>query len=158
MKVEVWCIGKTAEAYLREGIAVYEKRLQRYLPFALEVLPDVKGAGKLSATQLCEREGEQVLQRLRPEDGLILLDERGKEMGSVALAHWLDKQLQQPYRRLVLLIGGAFGFSPAVYSRAQDQLALSQLTFSHQMVRLFLLEQLYRAMTILRNEPYHNEG
>jgi 23S rRNA (pseudouridine1915-N3)-methyltransferase len=158
MKVEVWCIGKTAEAYLRDGIDIYARRLQRYLPFALEILPDVKGAGKLSPPQLCEREGELVLQRLRPEDGLILLDERGKTLGSVDLAHWLDKQLQQPYRRLIFLIGGAYGFAPEVYHRAQAKLSLSKMTFSHQMVRLFLLEQLYRAMTILRNEPYHNEG
>lgn len=157
MKVELWCVGKTADAYLREGVSLYHKRLVRYLPFGLEVLPDVKGAGKLPPEQLREREGELILGRLRPEDGLVLLDERGEQFSSVELAHWLDQQLQQHYRRLVFLIGGAYGFSPEVYRRADGRWSLSRLTFSHQMVRLFALEQLYRAMTISRNEPYHNE-
>ena len=157
MKICCWFIGKTADKYLREGTEIYAKRLGRYLPFEREILPDIKGGGKLSPEQLKLREGELVLSRLKPEDGLILLDERGKDFTSVQLAHWLDRQLQQPYRRLIFLVGGAYGFDAAVYQRANAQWSLSKLTFSHQMIRLFVLEQLYRAMTILRNEPYHNE-
>ncbi|MEM7575019.1 MAG: 23S rRNA (pseudouridine(1915)-N(3))-methyltransferase RlmH [Bacteroidota bacterium] len=156
MKMHLWYIGKTKEAYLREGEAIYRKRLQHYLPLEVEELPDIKKAGKLSAEQLKSREGELVMSRLRSDDGLILLDEGGRQYTSVELAKWLDRQLQQPYRRLILLVGGAYGFSPEVYQRANGKLSLSKGTFSHQMIRLFLLEQIYRAMTILRNEPYHN--
>jgi len=157
MKVHLWFIGKTTEAYLREGETIYQKRLRHYLPLEVEVLPDIKGAGKLSPAQLMQREGEMILARLRSDDGLILLDERGKSFGSVAFSAWLDQQLQRPYKRLIFLIGGAFGFDEAVYQRANAKLSLSKMTFSHQMVRLFLLEQLYRGMTILRGEKYHNE-
>ncbi|RME96893.1 MAG: 23S rRNA (pseudouridine(1915)-N(3))-methyltransferase RlmH [Bacteroidetes bacterium] len=156
MKVECWFIGKTSEAYLREGEAKYAKKLSHYLPFKTEVLPDVKRAGKLNPLQLKQQEAEIVLQRLKPDDGLIVLDEGGTQFGSVDLAQWLDAQLQRPYRRLIFLVGGAFGFDQRIYERANGELSLSRLTFSHQMVRLFLLEQLYRAMTILRHEPYHN--
>ena len=158
MKVALWMIGKTAFAYLREGEALYTKRLGRYLPFETLVLPDVKGAKKMSAAQLRQREGETILGRLKPEDRLILLDERGTLRGSVAFAHYLDQQLQGGRGRLIFLIGGAYGFSDAVYERAAAKWSLSPLTLSHQMIRIFVLEQLYRACTILRNEPYHNEG
>ncbi len=157
MKVHVYHIGKTNETYLREGEAVYAKRLKHYLPVTFEVLPDVKGAGKMKPEQLKRKEGEMVLGRLQNSDGLILLDEGGKQFGSVDFAQWLDRQLQRPYRRLVFLIGGAYGFSPAVYERANAKLSLSKMTFSHQMIRLFFAEQLYRGMTILRGEKYHNE-
>jgi 23S rRNA (pseudouridine1915-N3)-methyltransferase len=157
MKVQVYYIGKTSERYLQEGEAIYVKRLKHYLPISFEVIPDVKGGGKLPPEQLKEREGELVLGRLKPDDGLILLDEGGESFGSVAFSKWLDRQLQLPYRRLVFLVGGAFGFSPAIYARANATLSLSKMTFSHQMIRLFLAEQLYRAMTILRGEKYHNE-
>lgn len=157
MKILCWFIGKTADSYLDEGIQRYDKRLRHYLPIEVEVLPDVKGAGKLSPEALKQREGELILSRLKPEDGLVLLDEKGQSFTSVAFAQWLDQQLQQPYRRLILVVGGAYGFSPEVYARSNAMLSLSKMTFSHQMVRLFLLEQVYRAMTILRHEPYHNE-
>ncbi len=156
MKVHVYYIGKTSEKYLQAGEAIYVKRLKHYLPVTFEVLPDVKGAGKMTAEKLKEKEGELVLSRLKNDDGLILLDEGGKQYGSVEFASWLDRQLQQPYRRLVFLVGGAFGFAPAVYERANGKLSLSKMTFSHQMIRLFFSEQLYRAMTILRGEKYHN--
>lgn len=157
MKVECWFVGKTADRYLQTGVDMYAKRLPHYLPFKVEVIPDVKNAGKLSASQLKQKEGELILHRLQNADGLIILDEKGKQFGSVPFAHWIDKQLQQPYRRLIFLVGGAFGFDESVYQRANAKLSLSTMTFSHQMVRLFLLEQVYRAMTILRNEPYHND-
>ncbi len=156
MKVELWAIGKTNERYLEEGMALYEKRLKHYLPFQWSVLPDIKGAGSLSAQQVKAKEGESILSKLKDDDLLILLDERGRSLSSEGFATYLDKKLQQSQRRLIFLIGGAYGFSDALYERAKDQLSLSSMTFSHQMVRLFFLEQLYRAMTILRNEPYHN--
>lgn len=157
MKVELWVIGKTNESYFKEAIEVYHKRIQRYLPFSYLVIPDVKNAGKLSPEQLKAKEGDLILKRLKAEDGLILLDERGKSFSSTAFATWLDKQFQSPFKRLVFLVGGAYGFSPELYQRANSKLSLSKMTFSHQMIRPFFLEQLYRAMTILRNEPYHNE-
>lgn len=157
MKVHVYYVGKTSEAYLREGEAIYAKRLKHYLPVTFEVLPDIKNAGKLQPTQLKEREGELILSRLKNDDGLILLDEGGKQFGSVEFSRWLDRQLQMPYKRLVFMVGGAFGFSPAVYARANGKLSLSKMTFSHQMIRVFFAEQLYRGMTILRGEKYHNE-
>jgi 23S rRNA (pseudouridine1915-N3)-methyltransferase len=156
MKVELWAIGKTNERYLEEGMALYEKRLKHYLPFQWMVIPDIKGAGSLSAQQVKAKEGESILSKLKDDDLLILLDERGRSLSSEGFATYLDKKLQQSQRRLIFLIGGAYGFSDALYERAKDQLSLSSMTFSHQMVRLFFMEQLYRAMTILRNEPYHN--
>lgn len=158
MKVELWQIGKTAFPYLEEGIRIYEARLLRYLPFQLETLPDVKNAQKLSGEQLKVKEGALVLSRLKAEDYLVLLDERGKMHSSVEWAKQIERELMLSHKRMIFLIGGAYGFSPSVYDRANSTLSLSKMTFSHQMIRLFFLEQLYRAMTILRNEPYHNEG
>ena len=155
MKVELWAIGKTSEKYLDAGIEIFERRIRHYVPFGFTVLPDVKGKFA-DGEQLKKKEGEMLLARLTPDDWLVLLDEHGQEHTSVGLAQWLERRLAGSGRRLVFVVGGAFGFSAEVYARANEQLALSKLTFSHQMVRLFFLEQLYRAMTILRNEPYHN--
>lgn len=155
MKIELWAIGKTSEKYLETGIEIFEKRLKNYLPFTWTVLPDVK-LKTTDGAKLKLEEGKMLLARLNPDDYLVLLDERGQEFGSVELSRWLERRLSASHRRLIFLIGGAFGFSPEIYARANEQLALSKLTFSHQMVRLFFLEQLYRAMTILKNEPYHN--
>lgn len=157
MKTELWVIGKTNEPYLEQGIGLYRKRMKHYLPFKTEVLPDIRGGGRLGTEQLKIKEGEMVLHKLRPNDLLVLLDERGRQFTSEGFAEYLQRQLNGPHRRLVFLIGGAWGFSNALYQRANDRLALSQMTFSHQMIRLFFLEQLFRAMTILRNEPYHNK-
>jgi 23S rRNA (pseudouridine1915-N3)-methyltransferase len=156
MKVELWQIGKTSFDYLKEGNALYAKRLKRYLSFQVTTLPDVKNAKKLTFEQLRQKEGELVLQKLRPEDLLILLDEKGTSFSSVAFAQQVERWLVSGKQRVVFLIGGAFGFSRAVYDRSDAKISLSDMTFSHQMVRLFFLEQLYRAMTILRNEPYHH--
>ncbi|MCB0633770.1 MAG: 23S rRNA (pseudouridine(1915)-N(3))-methyltransferase RlmH [Saprospiraceae bacterium] len=156
MKVIFRVIGKTDEKYLNTGIEIYAKRLQHYLPFSMEILPDVRQAKHLNSDQLRQKEGDALLAQLRNDDLLILLDENGKSFNSIDFATYLDRQLQMPYRRLIFQVGGAFGFSDAVFQRANAKLALSKMTFSHQMVRLFFLEQLYRAMTILRNEPYHN--
>ena len=127
-----------------------------YLPFQLEVLPDLKQSKNLKAEQFQEKEGALVLKKLQSDDFLILLDERGKSFTSVKFAQYLDQLLMGSGKRLIFLVGGAYGFSPEIYRRANAQLCLSAMTFSHQMVRLFFLEQLYRAMTILRGEPYHN--
>ncbi|MCH2081354.1 MAG: 23S rRNA (pseudouridine(1915)-N(3))-methyltransferase RlmH [Saprospiraceae bacterium] len=156
MRVEFWMIGKTNEAYLKEGMEIYQKRLVRYLPFHAVIYPDIKNAGKLSSQQLKQKEGEFILSKLKSDDFLILLDEKGKQFTSEEFAQYVDHKHQLSYKRIIFQIGGAFGFSDAMYQRANAKLGLSKMTFSHQMIRLFFLEQLYRAMTILRNEPYHN--
>ncbi len=156
MKVELWAIGKTSEKYLDAGIEIFEKRLKNYLPFTFTILADVK-LKTTDGVRLKQEEGKMILAKIAPDDYLVLLDERGRENTSGGLADWMERRLSASNRRLIFLIGGAFGFSPDVYARANEQLALSKLTFSHQMVRLFFLEQLYRAMTILKNEPYHND-
>lgn len=156
MKVQVYYTGKTSEAYLRTGEEIYARRLGHYLPISFTVLPDIKQAGKLSPEQLIEREGQALLAKINPDDRLVLLDEGGSTYGSVAFAEWLERELHRPARRLVFVVGGAFGFSREVYDRADHKISLSAMTFSHQMVRLFFTEQLYRAMTIIRNEKYHN--
>lgn len=156
MKTTFSYIGKTADKYLEEGCGIYERRLKHYLSYETVLIPDVKNGGKMDAEQLKIKEGEQILQRLKNEDCLILLDERGKHYSSEQFAATLDQWFQAPFKRLVFQVGGAYGFSEAVYQRANYKLSLSSMTFSHQMIRLFFLEQLYRTMTILRNEPYHN--
>lgn len=157
MKTACWVTGKTAFDYLNEGVALYEKRLRNYLPFEWLVFPDIKNAKNLSPELLKQKECEQMLAKLNKEDFLVLLDERGRMLTSVAFAAWLEQKMQLATKRIVFVIGGAYGFSPAMYERADMQLSLSSLTFSHQMIRLFFVEQLYRAMTILKGEPYHNE-
>lgn len=157
MKVELWAIGKTNERYLETGIEVYTKRLKHYLKFELRILPDIKKAGKLSPPQLKEKEGDAILKALQPGDLLILLDEGGKSMNSTGFAEFINHKLQLSHRRIIFLVGGAFGFSPVLYQEAHHKISLSDMTFSHQMIRLFMVEQIYRAMTILNNEPYHND-
>jgi 23S rRNA (pseudouridine1915-N3)-methyltransferase len=157
MKVEFWVIGKTNTTYLEDGTAIYEKRLKHYLPFEYQVIRDIRQSGKLSADQLKKKEGEAIQKLLKTDDYLVLLDEKGKHFTSVAFAAHLDQLLQFPKKRLIFLVGGAYGFDEQVYQRSDAKLALSKMTFSHQMIRLFFLEQLYRGMTILRNEPYHNQ-
>lgn len=157
MKIACWAIGKTAEAYLEDGMAIYLKRLPHYTTFEWMVIPDIKKGGKMPPEKLKEAEGEQVLKRLKPDDVLILLDERGKSFTSRSFAEYLEQKQNQGIRRIIFHIGGAYGFSKEVYERAHGKIRLSDMTFSHQMIRLFFLEQVYRAMTILRNEPYHND-
>jgi 23S rRNA (pseudouridine1915-N3)-methyltransferase len=157
MKIELWVIGKTAFDYLDEGIAIYNKRLERYLPFQIIVFPDVKNAKNMTPDVLKQKEGEFFLAKLAKDDALFLLDERGKQYSSVEFSNFLDKKMQISTKKLIFVIGGAFGFSDEVYQRANGQISLSKMTFSHQMIRLFAVEQVYRAMTILKGEPYHNE-
>jgi 23S rRNA (pseudouridine1915-N3)-methyltransferase len=156
MKIELWAIGKTDTVYIKEGIALYEKRLKHYVSFDLVILPDVKNP-PLSADALKIKEGDIISGKLLKDDVLILLDERGKMYGSMEFADFIEQKQNQSTKRLIFLIGGAYGFSEAVYSRANAQLSLSKMTFSHQMIRLFFVEQLYRAFTIIKGEKYHNE-
>lgn len=156
MKVAFWMIGKTAFSYIGEGMDIYIKRLRRYLPFEAEIIPDVKQTKHLSPEELKKKEGLLILKKLKDGDLLILLDEKGKTYDSLAFAKYLETQLSRSKKRIVFQIGGAYGFSEAVYQRADAKLSLSKMTFSHQMIRLFLVEQIYRAMTILKGEPYHN--
>jgi 23S rRNA (pseudouridine1915-N3)-methyltransferase len=157
MKVEFWITGKTAFPYLDEGIAIYEKRLRNYLNLQIVVFQDIKNAKSLTADLLKQKECEQQLAKLLKDDFVVLLDERGKHWTSIEFAGFMEQKMQQSVKRIIFVVGGAFGFSEAMYERANQQVSLSKMTFSHQMIRLFFVEQLYRAMTITRGEPYHNE-
>ncbi len=157
MKVQFIVVGKTTQNYLIDSITDYTTRIRRYLPFEMSVIPELKNTRSLSIEQQKEKEGELILQTLQASDFVVLLDEHGKELTSVKFAQYIEQKMQAVSRRLVFIVGGPYGFSPAVYERCNDKLSLSKMTFSHQMVRLFFTEQLYRAMTILNNEPYHHE-
>jgi 23S rRNA (pseudouridine1915-N3)-methyltransferase len=157
MKIKLIAIGKTDEKYLEEGIEKYLKRLKHYNPFELIVIPDIKQGGKFTADKLKEEEGKLIMQKVQEGDQLVLLDEKGKNFTSAEFAIFLQKKMNTVNTNLIFVIGGPFGFSPAVYQRANEQISLSRMTFSHQMVRLFFTEQLYRGFTILRGEKYHHE-
>ena len=157
MKILVLAIGKTDEQWVQDALLKYSKRLQYYLPFEFEVIPDLKNTKNLSEAQQKEREGALILKKLKPTDKVVLLDEKGKEYRSVEFAKHLQQQMNSGVKRLVFIIGGPYGFSPELYAKAQGKLALSKMTFSHQMIRPYFVEQLYRAITILKNEPYHHE-
>lgn len=150
-------IGKTDEPYLQKGIDLFLKRIPHYVPFELKIIPDLKNSKNLSEDQQKEKEGELIIQQLTGFDELILLDEQGTEVSSVAFARFLEKKMLSGIKRLVFVIGGPYGFSESVYSKAAGKISLSKMTFSHQMVRLIFTEQLYRAMTILKGEPYHHQ-
>ena len=156
MKTLLLQVGKTTNRHLVACIDDYAERIGHYMPFDVVTLPELRSTRSLSSEQQKQLEGEQLLRQLQPADWVVLLDEHGREPRSVELAAWLA-QRQQTVRRLVFVIGGPYGFAPAVYARANEQLSLSRLTFSHQMVRLVFTEQLYRACTILKGEPYHHE-
>ena len=157
MKITLLTVGKTDMAWVKEGLEMYRSRLVHYIPFAISEIPALKGVASLSRQQIKEKEGERILAVLKPADELILLDERGRKFRSLDFASYLEKKLSAGGRDLVFAIGGAYGFSEEVYSRASGMIALSDMTFSHQMVRTVFAEQLYRAFTIMRGEPYHNE-
>lgn len=157
MKIRLLQVGKTQEGYLIKGIEFYENRVKNYLPFSIETIPAVKLPAGSTALQLKLREGEQILSRLQAGDRLVLLDERGKSYHSVGFSEFIQQQMNQGPKALVFVIGGAYGFSDAVYGKADHRLSLSEMTFSHQLIRLIFMEQLYRAMTILHNHPYHHD-
>lgn len=157
MKFCLVVIGKTVEKHYIAAIQDYVERVQHYTAFDLEVIPELKNTKSLSKEQQKEKEGELLLKALQPGDSVVLLDEHGKEFRSVEFAAWVEKKMHTVARRLVFVIGGPYGFSPAVYAAAQEKISLSKMTFSHQMIRLIFVEQFYRAMTILNNGPYHHE-
>ena len=157
MKIKLIAVGKTDNPARQQLISTYEKRLSYYINFELQLLSDIKNSKSLSEEQQKIKEGELILSYVEPSHHLILLDERGKEYTSIAFADELQKKMNTGIKQLTFVIGGPYGFSQAVYQRANSKLSLSKLTFSHQMIRLFFVEQLYRAFTILRNEPYHHQ-
>ena len=156
MRIALLVVGKTTDAHIETLIQDYQKRLAHYIPFALQVIPELKNTKSLTSEQQKVAEGEQILRSITPNSDLILLDEHGKEYRSVEFADYMQKRMSSG-RDVVFVVGGPYGFSEAVYARANGKVSLSKMTFSHQMVRLFFVEQIYRAMTILRGEPYHHE-
>jgi 23S rRNA (pseudouridine1915-N3)-methyltransferase len=157
MNIKILTIGKTDNKALQSLIDDYTKRLSFYIKFDLEIIPDIKNVKNLSESQQKEKEGELILAKLAPTDQLILLDEKGTTFSSIGFSDYLQKKMNSGAKTLVFVIGGPYGFSDEVYQKAQGKISLSLLTFSHQMVRLFFIEQLYRGFTILRNEPYHHQ-
>ena len=156
MQIKLIAIGKTDLTELDRLISIYQNRLSHYVRFSFEIIPDLKNSKNLSEKLQKEEEGKLILSKITSTDRLMLLDENGKEMNSVGFSTFLQKQMNSGIKQLVLVIGGPYGFSEAVYQKASGTLALSKMTFSHQMVRLFVIEQLYRGFTILKNEPYHH--
>ena len=157
MKIVLLAIGKTNEQYLIEGISQYQKRLKHYIQFEMLEIPNIKKAKNFSNTELMKREGKLILKQLQSCDHLVLLDDKGKDFTSPKLSEKLQSWMLSGKKRLVFVIGGAYGFSEDVYARGDEKLSLSKMTFSHQMVRLFFVEQIYRGYTILNNEPYHHQ-
>lgn len=157
MKLTLVTVGKTDVAWVREGLRLYVSRIGRYVPFSVIEIPELKNASALSKEQIKAREGMLVLEKIRLSDSVILLDEHGKEYRSLEFADFIRDKMSHSGKDLVFVIGGAYGFSEEVYSRADGKISLSKMTFSHQMVRTIFAEQLYRAFTIIKGEPYHHE-
>jgi len=157
MKIVLLTIGKTLEKYLIEGISQYQKRLKHYTQFEILEISNIKNAKNFSNAELMKKEGELILKQLQSSDHLVLLDDKGKDFTSPKFAEKLQGWMLSGKKRLVFVVGGAYGFSEEVYARGNEKLSLSKMTFSHQMVRLFFVEQIYRGYTILNNEPYHHQ-
>ncbi len=157
MKIKLLAIGKTDDKNLQTLIEVYQNRLKHYINFQLEVIPDIKNVKNLSEQRQKDKEGELILKKLAPTDELILLDENGKEFKSIEFSKYLQKKMNSGIKQLIFVIGGPYGFSDEVYKKSKGKISFSKMTFSHQMIRLFVVEQVYRAFTILKNEPYHHE-
>lgn len=156
MKIILLCIGQTDIAHVQDSITIYSNRLQHYLPFEMVYIPEQKNWKKLEREARKIEEGKSIIGQLQPGDRAVLLDENGKQYTSEDFADYLQKEMNSGIKRLVFIIGGAFGFSQEVYAQVPLKISLSKMTFSHQMIRTLILEQIYRGMTILRNEPYHN--
>lgn len=157
MKITLITVGKTDKDWVRQGMEIYISRLKHYIPFSVTEIPELKNVSSLSKEQIKQREGELIMKLVRPTDDLILLDEHGKEYTSVDFAKLMQNKISYTGKDITFVIGGAYGFSPTVYERANSKMSLSKMTFSHQMVRAIFIEQLYRAFTIMRGEPYHHE-
>lgn len=156
MTIKLLAIGKTDNKLLQQLIEDYQKRLGHYIKFQFEIIPDLKKVKNLSEEQQKQKEGELILSKLTNSDALVLLDENGKQLDSIMFSKYLQKHMNSGLKQLVFVIGGPYGFSQDVYKKARGKISLSKMTFSHQMVRLFFIEQLYRGFTILKNEPYHH--
>lgn len=156
MNIKLLVVSKTDIPFVQEGVELYQKRLKHYVNFEIEVVPALKDAKGLSPDEVKQREGVLLLKRLEHCDRIVLLDEHGAERTSVGFSQYLQKQMNSGVRNLTFVVGGAFGFSQQVYQASHDKVSLSQMTFNHQMVRMFFVEQLYRAFTIIKGEPYHN--
>ena len=156
MKILFLVIGKTDETYLDTGINKFIKRIEHYIPFEMKIIPDIKNRKTLSEEQQKKAEGDLILSQLTPSDDLILLDENGKTFSSVIFSQWVEKQMNIGSKRIIFVVGGPYGFSKDVYAKAKFKISLSEMTFSHQMIRLIFVEQLYRAFTIIKGEPYHH--
>lgn len=157
MKTVLIAVGRTVESYYITAINEYVERTKHYIPFDVEIISELKNTKNLSTEQQKEKEGELILKALQPGDVVVLLDEAGKEFRSVEFANWMERKLTTVNKRLVFIIGGPYGFSSRVYQAAQEKISLSKMTFSHQMIRLIFVEQMYRAMNILNGGPYHHE-
>ena len=157
MKILLIVTGKTDRKWLEEGIGLYAERISHFAQFDIQVIPDLRNTRNMEPALQKEREGEAVLKLLQPADDVCLLDDKGSEMTSMQMASWIEKRMARSSKRLVFIIGGPYGFSPDVYGRVPERISLSRMTFSHQMVRLIFVEQLYRAFSILNNLPYHHE-
>lgn len=157
MKITLLVVGKTTDPHFIAGIEEYTKRIRHYLPFDMEVIPELKNTKSLSEEQQKEREADLLLKTFQAGDRIVLLDEHGQEFRSMEFAGWMEKKMSAGCKRLVFVVGGPYGFSPRIYAEANEKISLSRMTFSHQMIRLIFVEQIYRAMTILNHEPYHHE-
>jgi len=157
MKVKLLLTGKTNSEYLKSGIDDYVQRLKHYLPFEMVVIPELKNNKKMSEDQQKTKEGELILDQINPPDFVVLLDENGKDFSSVGFSNFVSKKMLSGLKSMIFVVGGPYGFSDEIYKRSEMKISLSKMTFSHQMVRLIFVEQLYRAMTILKGEPYHHK-
>ena len=157
MKITLLTVGKTTNAHLIKLQEEYQNRLKFYIPFEMLVIPELKNTKSLSTSEQVEKEAELILKQIELNDEVVLLDERGKQFTSVAFSEYIAKKIMASHKRMIFVVGGPYGFSERVYQRANNKISLSTMTFSHQMIRLIFVEQLYRALTILKGEPYHHE-
>lgn len=157
MEIELLTVGKTTIRFVIDGIEEYTRRLKHYIPYSIRTIPDIKNTSKMDQAKQKEEEGKKILEAVSNSDYVVLLDERGKQYSSVEFSAFIEKQMVAGRRKVIFVVGGPYGFSKAVYDRADSLLSLSKMTFNHEMVRLFFTEQIYRAMTIMRGEPYHHE-
>lgn len=157
MKIELLVIGKTDSKIIKDGFETYNKRLAHYIPFCMNVIPDIKNVKNMSEEQQKTKEGEEILKRCENGDIVVILDENGKQFSSKEFSNFIVQKSITGIKKLIFVIGGPYGFSQDVYARANSKISLSKMTFSHQMVRMIFAEQLYRAMTIIKGEPYHHE-
>ena len=157
MKAVLLVVGKTDESYIIDGINKYANRIGKYMPFSIEIIPDLKNTKNMQSDKQKEKEGNLILKKIQTGDFMVLLDEKGKSFSSLDFAKWLNSIFISSYKRLVFVIGGPYGFSNEVYAKSQAKISISKMTFSHQIIRLIFVEQFYRAHTILKGEPYHHE-